>query len=81
MEINEADERSSLVAKIEEDLKLTKHPIPIFCDRSAVYWTTNNNHSDRSKHMNVRYQRLNEEIENKNVVIKFVEGTNKLPIS
>ena len=57
--------------KIEKDLKLPKHPVSIYCDnRSAVYWTNNNNHSDRSKHMSVRMRRLSEEIDNKRVVLK-----------
>ena len=51
--------------KIEKDLKLPKHPATIYCDNwSAVYWTNNNNHRDRSKHMSVRMRRLSEEIDN-----------------
>ena len=65
--------------KIEKDLKLPKHPVSIYCDnRSAVYWTNNNNHSDRSKHMSVRMRRLSEEIDNKRVVLKFIEGSEQV---
>jgi hypothetical protein len=65
--------------KFFDVLKLESHPIPLLCDnQSAVFWTKNNNHSDRTKHMNVRYNRLIEEIEKKNVKIEFVEGSSQV---
>jgi hypothetical protein len=65
--------------KISKDLCLSDQPIILFCDnKSAIYWIANNDYSDRSKHMSVRLRRIEEEIKNNQILVKFIRSENQI---
>jgi hypothetical protein len=65
--------------KLAKELGFKKEPVPIFCDnKSAIYWITNNDFSDRSKHMSVRLRRISEEVMAGNVRVSFVSTSDQI---
>jgi hypothetical protein len=65
--------------KIKGDLLMPKHGIRLYSDsKSAVSWCQNYHFSDLTKHIEVKYHRIVEEIEKKNIILSHVPGTEQL---